>query len=223
MSYNYQNIRDLFNLNIPKPLAESQITEIRNYFGTIPKALEDYYRLCGGCKEMNSAQDFLVTPDGIYYRLKAFDYPDYCVFYVENQCSAEWAVRKSDLKLENPPVYETYDSGETWHKICDFVSEFLISHAYLQAAFSFEYTNEEFYEADKNQVDEISKKFPHVDADSLLYTGVRFFQPYSDTVIAVINNNDEDFDILFSSESEQHFLETNHIICEILGYDEDFD
>lgn len=126
MNYDYQKIRDLFNLNVPDSLPEKQITEIKDYFGAIPKALEDYYRLCGGCKEMNSAQDFLLTPDGIYsYKLKTWNYSDYCVFYVENQCCVEWAIKKSDLNMENPPVYETYDSGETWGKICDSVSQYL--------------------------------------------------------------------------------------------------
>jgi len=220
MNYDYQNICDLFSLKTPNPLPEKQITEIRKYFGAIPKALEDYYILCGGCRDMNSAQDFLLTPDGIYsYKLKTCNnYPDYCVFYVENQCCCEWAIKKSDLNLENPPVYETYD-GKTWYKICDSVSQFLISHAYLQAVFSFEYSSEEFYDADLKQADEIIKKFPHVDADSLLYTGVKFLQPYSDTVIAVMNNGDDNFLILYSSESEQHFEEIDNIILEILGLD----
>ena len=217
MNYDYQKIRDLFNLSVPNSLPEKQITEIKDYFGAIPKALEDYYRLCGGCKEMNSAQDFLLTPDGIYsYKLKTWNYSDYCVFYVENQCCVEWAIKKSDLNMENPPVYETYDSGETWNKICDSVSQYLISHAYLQSVFSFEYASEDFFEADMKQVDEISKKFYHIDADSLIYNGVRFFQSYPDTIIAVMNNNDEFFDIFYSSRSEQHFSEIDNIICEIM-------
>lgn len=69
------------------------------------------------------------------------------------------------------------------------------------------------------QVDEISKKFYHIDADSLIYNGVRFFQSYPDTIIAVINNNDEFFDIFYSSRSEQHFSEIDNIICEIMMID----
>lgn len=213
MKYDYTKIRELFHISEPEPLPEEQITEINDYFGAIPKALEDYYRLCGGCKDMNSAQDFLLTPDGRYGHnlLKNWNCSEYCVFYTENQCACDWAVKKSDLNKENPPVYESYDE-ETWYKSADSVSQFLISHAYFHAAFSFEYSNEEFYEADKKQAEEIEKKFPSANADSELY---KFFQPYPDTVIALIYNDDS-FLVIYSSENEEHFNETDDIICEIL-------
>lgn len=221
MNYSYKKICELFHLNKPEPLPEEQITEIHNYFGAIPKALEDYYRICGGCKDMNSAQNFLLTPDGRYaYNLKKWNYDEYCVFYTENQCVCDWAIKKSDLNMENPPVYETYD-GKTWYKTTDYISEFLISHAYLHAAFSFEYSNEEFYEADKEQAEEIEKKFPSADAASSLYTGIKFFQPYPDTVIGILHDDDESFSVIYSSESEEHFDETDSIICKILGLEDD--
>jgi len=221
MNYDYQNVLELFGLETPVPLPKDQIEKIRGIFGGIPKALEDYYRTCGGCIDMNSAQDFLVTPDGIYYyRTENFDYDDYCVFYAENQCVSEWAVKKSDLNLENPPVYESY-GGETWEKTDDSLYQSLVSHAYLQGAFSLEYSSEEFYEADTEQVSKIAEKFSHISADSSLYTGVKFFLPYPDTVIAVLNNDDDSYLIIYSSRTEQHFSETDSIISEILGFEKE--
>ena len=220
MNDNYQNIRELFHLDAPCPLPEEDIEQIRKQFGAIPKALETYYHLCGGCPEMNSTQDFLLTPNGRYgnYHLKEFGYPEYCVFYVENQCVSEWAVKKSDLNQENPPVYETYDNGETWHKTCDSVSDFLISEAYMQSAFSKEYSNEEFYEITNEQIQILAEKFPRADADSDLYHGVQFFQPYPDTVIMILYNDETYSDLLYSSDSEEHFEEIDSMISEILGF-----
>ncbi len=222
MNDNYQNICELFHLDVPSPLPDEQTEQIRKHFGAIPKALESYYRLCGGCEEMNATQDFLVTPDGRYghYQLEKFNCPDYCVFYVENQCCSEWAVKKSDLNQDNPPVYVTHNEKE-WFKVCDTVSQFLISQAYMQAVFSKEYSNEEFYEITKEQVRLLAENFTHADADSDLYLGVQFFQPYPDTVIMVLYNTEENFNLLYSSDSEEHFEEIDSIISEILGFETD--
>ena len=223
MNDNYQNIRELFHLDVPCPLPDEQIEQIRKQLGAIPKTLEDYYRLCGGCPEMNGTQDFLLTPNGRYgyYHLEKFNYPDYCVFYVENQCAAEWAFKKSDRNQENPPVYETYDSGETWKKTADSVSQFLISEAYMQAVFSKEYTNEEFYPVTPEQIQILAGKFPRADADSDLYLGVQFFQPYPDTVIMILYNDETYSDLLYSSDSEEHFEKIDSMISEILGFEQE--
>ena len=222
MNYDYRNILELFGIESPVPLPDEQIEKIRESFGAVPKALEDYYRACGGCEDINSAQDCLVTPDGIYhYRTENFNYDDYCVFYAENQCVSEWAVKKSDLSLENPPVYETYDGGETWIKTDDTLYQSLVAHAYLQCAFSLEYSSEEFYEADGEQTERIAGEFPRIDADSSLYMGVKFFKPFEDTIIAVIYNSDDCFDVICSSRSEQHFIETDNALCRILGIEQE--
>lgn len=224
MYYSYERICKLFNLDEPAPLAEEQIEEIRDYFGDIPQALEDYYRLCGDCRDMNFAQNFLLTPDKRYaYNLKNFNYDSYCVFYVENQCVCEWAVKKSDLSMENPPVYETHDSGETWDKIADTVSQFLVNMAYLHAAFSFEYSSEEFYDIDNEHLRQIAEKFPLVDENPLLFCGVKYFQPYEDTVVTIMWNGDEEYMVFYSSNSEEHFQETDNFICGILGFESNDD
>ncbi len=221
MKYTYSELRELFQLTEPAPLSEGEIDKICKHFGAIPQALEDYYRTCGNCTEMNSSQDFLLTPDGKYhYKLERWNYKRYSVFYVENQCVSVWGIKKSDLGLENPPVYETYN-GRTWYKTCDTVSQFLISQAYLQAVFSFKHSIEEFYPINSEQLDQIAGHFPHTNADSSLYTGVRFFQPYSDTVIAVLSNGENNYELLYSSMNEEHFAEVDSFITNLLESETD--
>ena len=217
----YKDICELFHLTEPNPLPEKQIQEIQEYFGAIPKALLEYYRLCGGCRDMNASQDFLLTPDGRYghYRMKNFDNKNYCTFYVENQCVSSWAIKKEDLIKENPPVYETLDD-ENWHKLCDSVSEFLISQAYMQRTFSFAYSTEEFFYLTQEQLQILAENFPHVNADSDLYMGVKFFQPYKDTLLMILKDDEEIFMGLCSSENEQHFETVMNKIDKILDFEQ---
>ncbi|MBR1824093.1 MAG: hypothetical protein IJ779_07660 [Ruminococcus sp.] len=218
----YSDIQALFGLDEPCPLTDKQIADIREHFGGLPKTLETYYQLCGGCEPMNSAQDFLLTADKQYgnYDLKRWNYDDYCVFYVENQCVSVWAFKKSDIDKDDPPVYETYDDGKTWYETCGKMSKFLISHAYLHAVFSFEVCDEDFFEADEEQVQEIAEKFPHANADSQLYTGVQFYQPYPDTVISVMKNGEDGYQVMFASQDEEHYDEIADILYDIFGYEE---
>ncbi|MDE6776435.1 MAG: hypothetical protein K2J25_00720, partial [Oscillospiraceae bacterium] len=180
------------------------------------------YRLCGGCRDMNASQDFLLTPDGRYTyqtQMKNFAYEDYCVFYVENDWVFVWAIKKEDLTKENPPVYETLDD-KNWHKLCDCVSEFLISQAYVQRTFSFEYSTEEFFYLTQEQLQLLAENFPHVNADSDLYMGVKFFQPYKDTLLMILKDDEEIFMGLCASENEQHFETVMNKIDKILDFEQ---
>ena len=170
---------------------------------------------------MNSAQDFLMTADKMYGHadLKKCKYDDYCVFFIENQGVSEWAFKKSDIDKDDPPVYETYDGSE-WFETCDKMSKFLISHAYFHAVLSFECTDEDFFEADEEQVQEIAERFPHADADSGLYTGVQFYQPYPDTVISVMKDGEGGYQVMFASKDEEHFEETVDFLYELFGVEE---
>ena len=217
----YNDICKLYSLEEAESLTEEQIADIKAHFGGLPKALESYYRTCGGCEEMNSAQDFLLTADSTYhYDLKKWNYNDYCVFYVENQCVSVWAFKKSDIDKDDPPVYETYDDGKTWFETCDKLSKFLISHAYLHAVFSFEVCDEDFLEANEEQIQAIAEEYHHADADSALFTGVQFYLPYPDTVIAVLNNGEEGYQIMFASKDGEHYEETADFLYDMLGYEE---
>lgn len=219
MKYRYEIICRLLDMYEPEPLSEEMISEIRDHFGAIPKALEDYYRICGACYMMNAAQDYLLTIDGRYgdYKLKSWNYNDYCVFYVENQCVSEWAIRRSDLEQENPPVYETYDEGITWYKSADSVEEFLIAHGYLHAAFSFEYSLENLCEVSIEQVNNIFEKIGRENFKSSLYTGIWFIQNYPDTIIVILHEREGVFSVFYSSKRKEHFLETERMMMEILN------
>jgi len=219
-NYEYKNIRELFQLDKPVGLSEEHIDKIRQQFKGLPKALENYYRLCGGCKDMNSAQDFLLAPEKKYgyTSIEKFVYPGYCSFYIENQCVYICGIKQSDIHQEDPEVYMTYDNGKTWEPINDTVSQFLISHAYMNAVFSMEYMTEDFYQITSNQIKQLSEHFSLVEnAKSNSNNGMQFFQPYDDTVIMVTYSNDDLGELCYSSRDERHFDEINKIIYNILG------
>lgn len=44
----YNDICKLYSLEEAESLTEEQIADIKAHFGGLPKALESYYRTCGG-------------------------------------------------------------------------------------------------------------------------------------------------------------------------------
>lgn len=203
-------ISRLFGISEPCGYPESDLAYWVNAYGAIPRVLQDYYTQLGR-HELNSAQDFLVSPA----QFEEYSEPDYMVFYSENQDGILWAVHRDDVRQENPPVYENYD-GENWHISKSNVREFLISMAHLQGVMCLEYSNEEYLDISPAQSEEIADRFPTKNADSDLYTGVKFYGNYDDTVIVVMNNH-EAFILMYSSATEEHFDEVDRIIGDILA------
>lgn len=212
----YSDIMKLHGLSKPMPLEDDQIEGVRKFFGAIPKSLETYYRLCGGCEGMNSTQDILLTPDGRYGSdLENWETDGYCIFYAENQCVSIWGFRAEDADKDDPEVFEFPDI-ETPEPMNITLSHFLRSEAFMQAAFLFEESTEDFFNVTPEQVDAIAKLYPESDAGSSLYLGVRFFQPFPDTII-VVTSADEDYKMLaFSSKSEEHFNAVYEALSEII-------
>ena len=64
----------------------------------------------------------------------------------------------------------------------------------------------------------LSEKFPCAG----IYETTQFLQPYQDTVL-MISKFKENFSLLYSSDSEEHFEEIDSIISEILGFEQEED
>ena len=200
--------------------------------GPLPKALKNYYEWCGGCKDMNSAQDFLLTLDGRYghYAFKNFLHPDYFAFYVENQCVYVWGFKKTEGYAKgDPEVYESSDLGKTWSPTGNSLSQFLNSHAYMNFIFSMEYFNEDFVDATEEQVQQLKEQFPIIEnvgsptttTNNNNNNNIQYLQPYEDTIIMIQEGVDEKYELYYSSRSKQNFKKINRIILRMTGFEFD--
>ena len=215
----YSDIMKLHGLSEPMPLEDDQIEGVRKFFGAIPKSLETYYRLCGGCETMNSTQDILLTPDGRYGSdLENWDTDDYFIFYAENQCVSIWGFRAEDAEKDDPEVFEFPDM-ETPEPLNITLSHFLRSEAFMQAAFSFEETSEEFFNVTPEQIDAVAKLYPESNAGSSLYMGVRFFQPFPDTLIMVVCADEDEAQFYFASQSGEHYDAVSEALSGIIDFE----
>jgi hypothetical protein len=92
---------------------------------TLPAVLKSYYLFLGKNEAVNESFNQLLSPDKI-------DFVDdaYLIFFEENQSVVLWGIKKSDLSLENPKVYATYDQERVeWFLDSETVENFLLSMA----------------------------------------------------------------------------------------------
>jgi uncharacterized protein (TIGR02996 family) len=91
----------------------------------LPAALREWYALAGKRKGVWSTADNLLSPD----RLRLDQDRDGLVFRTENQASVMWAVRATDLNLEDPPIFEIYENVQASPTTTAFAIQVLLHEA----------------------------------------------------------------------------------------------
>ena len=179
-------IRELFGIDGDWGYPEEAMAPWLERFGAIPDVLRQYYTTLGAHHGLNQTQDALVIPDTdqpALYRLSTFLRNDYLVFYAENQIASICGVKADDVTQPDPPVYQSTD-GDDWFVVADTISQFLLSEAHMQATFGREYVSEMPWDVTDEQLAAVARLFPSKNADSDLYTGVKFFgEPGTDIML----------------------------------------
>ena len=137
-------VRDLYGVERPQGCTEAEIAAVRERFGVLPAAVEEFWRTFGRTKELNQGQDSWVFPNQ-YAKWKWLEEYDSLILLNENQSVFQACVQPSDLTLPDPPVYLL--EGESSRLLsAPTVSEFLEAALLYEAVFQLEYSPEEFFE-----------------------------------------------------------------------------
>lgn len=198
----FEVIRKLFNIKQDDGFSENDINKACEKYGCLPFVLKEYYRQLGNCKEINQAFNSLCPPS------RLIDVKDYLIFYVENQYVAQWAIKKSDLSKDNPPVYCSLD--ETDFKLeSNSLLDFLYAMAFFQAAcWGLEYYCEEMYILNEQQAQIIKARYKKKDYELHQWFNISYYGNYDDEVICIVENSD----MHYASSSKEHFNEMKKFI-----------
>ncbi len=196
----YGGILKLFGVKDPVGFTDKEIADAKAAVGELPSELEKFYRYCGNSPELHGLQDELVRLN----KYPPFPDLDHIVFFNENQGVCRAAVRKSDAKLSDPPVYASADNGE-WKLSSPRVSEFLCAMYDYQASICLEYNPEDFYLITPEEKAMIEKMFPKLgEFDNWLYG--RNITVYGENGgrIALMDNGDV-IQMNFAANNEDEF------------------
>lgn len=195
----FEVIRKLFNINQDCGFSESDINNACKKHGNLPSVLQEYYRQLGNYKHINQSQNNLCLPNDL------IDTKEYLIFYKENQYVAQWAIKKSDLNKDNPPVYCSCDENE-FKLESENLLGFLYAMAFFQAAsWGLEYCSEDLYMISEEQVKIIRNRYKKIDYELHQWMKISYYGNYEDEVICMIENSY--YDMLYASSNQQHFNE----------------
>lgn len=154
MDEKFDEILQLFCVDEPEGYSVEELEKVKSMVGEIPEVLEQFYLKCGKTDDLIYLQDQLILPN----TYRALINSEYIIFYNENQGVCQAGIKKSDVKMSDPPVYVTMDD-KVWTKSADKVSDFLVAMYGYQASICLEYSPEEFYWITKEEKNKIEKLF----------------------------------------------------------------
>ncbi len=200
----FEVIRKLFNIEKNNGFSENDISQACKKHGNLPFILQEYYRQLGNYRQINQTQNILCRPGEL------IDTKEYLIFYKENQYTVQWAIKKSDLNKDNPPVYCSSDENE-FELESESLLDFLYAMAFFQAAsWGLEYFSEGIYMISEQQAQIIRNRYKKIDYELNLWMKISYYKKYDDEVICMIKNSD--YDMLYASSSKQHFDEMKEFI-----------
>lgn len=198
----YKSITELFQVETPTGYTKEEIAKAKAAVGGLPLELEKFYLYCGNSPELKFLQDELVLP-GKYPALLD---PDYIIFYNENQGVCQAAVKKSEVSLDDPPVYTSVDDGE-WKLSSPHVSEFLAAMYDYQASICLDFSPEEFYFVTPEEKAKIENLFPRLGSfNGWLYTWTVSVYGEGGIRIALMEDEEgEDIQMNFAANNQEDF------------------
>ncbi|WP_242836192.1 hypothetical protein [Ruminococcus albus] len=81
--FDYRELRALFDITEPLGWSDKTISSLKAEYGSLPAALEDYYRKCAGCDVLasNPAGDYLMPAE----KVGMYKEQGYYVFFLKTR------------------------------------------------------------------------------------------------------------------------------------------
>jgi hypothetical protein len=139
------------------PAAELREAERRLGFA-LPAALDEWYERYGNLNEVWCRQDSLRPPSKLSLGKSGL-----LTFCVENQSVVRWAIRRSDLPLDDPPVVlDDFDTLDGPIVECDTTSGFALLFAAMNAKWSGAVRNRANGQVSRSVLSAIEAKYPRL-------------------------------------------------------------
>lgn len=166
----YSLLKKIYGIKSFDGYSDEEINELIEGFECIPSALYDFWKKCGNTNCLfDYSNDSWINLKYIRKYTWTKKSKEYLYLLNENQGVYQVAIRKADLKSENPPVYvvETNNDGSVNElgKAESSVTAFIMGMLIYEAGLSFfKYTAEDFIwyeEEDIKAIDGLLKKYAY--------------------------------------------------------------
>ncbi len=205
-------VRDLYGVDRPQGCPEAEIAAVRERFGALPAAVEDFWRVFGHTKQLNRGQDTWVFP-GRYAKWTWLTKYHDLVLLNENQGVFQACVRQEDLSLPDPPVY-LQEGDSPLLLSAPTVSEFLEAALLYEAVFQLPYSPEDFFvftEADLAVIRSKLTKRPALQKNWFV-TETTFYSNRPDNLVVLMDMGDGDYQSLYGGATEESYAALTEVL-----------
>lgn len=154
----YDFIKRIYNIKSFHGSTAEEIDNLKQKFGAIPEVLEEFYMKAGNTEEFKYGQDMWIMPKDYFTPGWMENFDGGIIILNENQSVCQAYVRRQDLSQPDPPVYLWLGENEEPCLSAPSVSVFLMAASAYEAAFTFEYTPEDFYFVLNDDIDEFESR-----------------------------------------------------------------
>lgn len=201
----FEWLKGLYAIGGLEGLPDEDIDYMRELFGALPRAVEDFYRKAAQTDALHHGQDQWLLSE--HFRKSEWLRGSDCLLLLnENQGVFRAGIRREDLSEDDPPVYLTEDDKE-WRLCADSTTEFLYAMMAYEAVFSYEYSPEDFYWITENELAVLEKRLTKLPYEVRGWFGDRIllFSNAADNMVQVMDCGG-DLQMLFGAASEESYL-----------------
>ena len=198
-------IRDLYGVERFQGCTEEEISAVRDLFGDIPAAVENFYRTAGRNQEITRHDDMWFFPEH-FQRWKHLAQSDHFPLLCENQgvCRAE--IRREDLSLPDPPVYTQMEDDGPWLLSAPAASEFLEAALTYEAIWQLKYSVKEYHWLTGGELAVVQTKLnkrPCV-LKNWMDLEITFYSSRPDNLVVVMDADDH-YEALYGGVTEESY------------------
>lgn len=205
-------IQDLYGIDQPQGCTDEEIAAMKEIFGAIPPALEDFYRTLGHTGELRVNQDEWTFPEDVQ-KWKHLAQSDHLLLLCENQgvCRAE--IRREDLTLPDPPVYTQMEHDDPWLLSAPAVSEFLEAALTYEAIWQMKHSAEEYYWLNGGELAVIQSRLTKRAAvlRNWMDLEITFYSSRPDNLVVVMDAGDH-YEALYGAGTRESFAALTEVM-----------
>jgi len=213
-----ERVKILYGINSFQGYSEEEVGSMRQVFGALPKVLEDFYYTAGRTEAFRNVQDIWMSPEKFKKCGWLKDDTQTGGMFVilnENQGVCQAGVRKEDLSLADPPVYNFY--CDELKPCAPSVSEFLVAALVYEAVFSFDECSEDFYYLEEKDMDILKSRLDKLPLEIQSWVGDMKITMYSnapDNLVTVMECDGE-YNICYGAVTKASFDHLSEAIEDI--------
>lgn len=199
-------IKSLYGIDCLQGCDIEEMNDMKSLFGELPKVLEEYYLKAAKTEEFHCVQDIWMLPEH-FMKWEWLQNSEYLILLNENQGVCRAGIRREDLVLPDPPVYNSHDD-KNWKLCAPSTSEFLAAALAYESVYAMEYTPEDLYyeltEEEKELLDSKLTKYSFTMQNWINDIEIAFYSNAKDNLVALMGC-EGDWQMLYGAVSEASY------------------